>query len=590
MKLRLLFSVLLTGFLATGFSQTSVGLIGPASPLGTWDADVDLVQDATNPHLWTLVANLNQGECKFRQNDAWDVNWGANSFPFGVGVQGGANIPIPASGEYTVIFNDTSGVYSFQITSDIGVIGSATFGGWDFDTNMIPDGNDSTYSITLNLTMGECKFRQNDNWDVNWGAADFPSGVATQGGPNIPVPATSKYLITFNKVTGAYTFEEKPEFNTIGIIGSATPGGWDTDTDLEKDPADPNVWRKNGVQLINGEAKFRANDAWSLNWGGTGFPTDTAELNGPNIPVDSGEYLVTFNTQTLVYDFLPIVTYNTVGIIGSATPGGWDNDTDMVQDPNDKSLWSLRIILTDGECKFRADNDWAVNWGNGDFPSGIALLDGANIPVAAGEYVVTFNSTTGEYNFELLVIYQTVGLIGPATPNANWETDVDMTKDAVDESFWYINSITLSDGEAKFRANDAWAVNWGATDWPAGLGKQDGPNIPITAGTYRVTLNSASGDYAFGSPSSTVDLLKSNAITIVPNPAKNVVNLQISADELRGDARVLFFDHSGKQVMEQQVNLQEVSKIDVSRLMPGNYLMHISNGKFMVGKSVVIVK
>ncbi len=590
MKLRLLFSLLFSSLLLSGFSQ-SIGLIGTASPLGNWDADVDMTQDAADPTKWTLVANLNEGACKFRQDNAWDINWGDSAFPFGTGTQGGPDIAVPTAGEYTITFNSATGAYSFQITSDIGILGSATFGGWDFDTNMAQDPtNPDQYSITLNLLQGACKFRANDSWDINWGGTDFPSGVGTQGGADIQIPAASKYIITFNKATGAYNFEEKVEFNTIGIIGDATAGGWAEDTDLSKDPSNPNLWKKNGVQLKDGSAKFRANDAWTLNWGGTDFPTGIAVPNGDNIPVDSGEYLITFNTQTLEYSFLPIVTYQTIGIIGSATPGGWDNDTDMVQDPSDKSLWKLRIVLTEGEAKFRAENDWGVNWGNGDFPSGVALPDGANIPVPAGEYVVTFNSTTGEYNFELLVLYNTVGLIGPATPNANWETDVDMTKDSNDESFWFINSIDLTTSEAKFRAEDAWTVNWGAPVWPSGIGTQDGPNIPITGGTYRVTLNSATGEFAFGDPSATYDLLKSDALTIAPNPARQFVNIQVNAAELRGDAQVILFDQAGKRVLEQQINLQENTTINVAQLLPGNYMMHLSNGKFIVGKSVVIVK
>ena len=52
-----------------------------------------------------------------------------------------------------------------------------------------------------------------------------------------------------------------------------------------------------------------------------------------------------------------------VGIIGPSTPGGWDADTDMVQDTANADLWSLTITLLDGEAKFRADDDWTVNWG-----------------------------------------------------------------------------------------------------------------------------------------------------------------------------------------------------------------------------------
>jgi hypothetical protein len=394
--------------------------------------------------------------------------------------------------------------------------------------------------------------------------------------------------VTFNKVSGAYNFEEVIEFNTISLIGSGTPGGWDADTHLTKDNANPDVWKGN-VSLTDGEAKFRANDAWTLNWGALDFPTGVGVAGGPNIPVDSGDYQVTFNTSTLEYSFVPIIPFTTIGIIGDATPGGWDADTDMDQDPNLPYIWRKRLVLTDGEAKFRAENDWTFNWGAGDFPTGVGTQDGANIPVPAGEYKITFNSITGEYSFEELVIFGAVGIIGTATPNG-WDSDTDMTKDLVDESFWYINSMDLVDGEAKFRAEDAWTINWGAVNFPSGVGTQDGPNIPITAGTYRITINTGTGEYAFGAPSSTTNLLNDSAISISPNPAKDVLNIMVSADELKGETRVILFNNMGQQVLTTNVNVQDRVSIPVGSLMPGQYTVHMSNGKYIVGKKVVIVK
>lgn len=592
MKLRLLFSTLVCSLLLISASQAqSIGLIGSATA-GGWDADTNMVQHPDSAHLWSLVIDLNVGAVKFRQDDSWDVNWGDTAFPAGTGTQGGPDIPIPAAGQWTVTFNANTGAYSFAYTSDIGIIGDATPTGWAEDTKMYYDPMDpdsNNYFITLVLTQAKVKFRANSNWDVNWGALDFPTGIGTQGGPDIPVAAAGKYLIKFNKATGAYSFEEILEFAKIGLVGDATPGGWDNDTPLTKDNANPNLWKAN-ITLTDGPAKFRANEAWAISWGDTLFPSGIGILNGPNIPVTAGTYLVTFNTETYEYNFLPLVYYQSVGILGSATPGEWTTDTDMEKDANDPSMWRLRMILTDGEAKFRADNDWAVNWSAGDFPSGIGLQDGPNIPITAGEYKITFNSTTGAYNFELLQIYGTVGLVGTATPLNSWDTDVDMTKDAVDESFWFINSIDLTTGEAKFRAEDAWTVNWGLGQWPSGIGTQDGPNIPVTGGTYRVTLNSASGDYAFAPPASTVNLLSENTVSIAPNPAKDILNLNINAAELQGDVQVIIFNSLGAQVMVQNMNIQQNAQIDVSRLAPGNYIVHIANSKFVVGKKVVLVK
>jgi hypothetical protein len=578
MQLRLLFSTLLLALSFTGFSQiVSVGIIGTATPNG-WASDTNLVQSPDSAHLWSLELPLVAGEAKFRSNDDWAVNWGLNTFPYGTGVQGGPNIPVPEGGIFTVKFNSNTGAYSFSVRSDIGIIGNATPLGWGEDTNLFQDQTDTNkYFITLNLVQGACKFRANDDWAINWGSADFPIGVGVQNGADIPVPATGKYEIDFDKSTGAYTFTEVLEFNTIGLIGSGTAGGWDTDTDLTKDAGDPNLW-KGTVTLTDGAAKFRANDAWAISWGDTTFPSGIGILNGPNIPVTAGNYLVNFNTSTAVYNFLVIGNYSTVGIIGDATPGGWANSTPMEQNPNDQSLWKLRVVLTDGDLKFRADDAWTVNWGSNTFPTGTGIQDGANIVVPAGEYVINFNSTTGEYSFELLVIYSTVGLIGPSTPNANWDVDVDMTKDAQDESFWFINSIDLTDGEAKFRAEDAWAVNWGLAQFPSGIG------------TYKVSLNSATGEYAFSDPVSTIDLLRSDAIKFVPNPVTDVLNIQVSAQELQGEVRVVLFNQLGAQVLTQTVNITNSARINVSGLAPGTYLAHLSNGKVMVGKNVVIVR
>ena len=88
-----------------------------------------------------------------------------------------------------------------------------------------------------------------------------------------------------------------------------------------------------------------------------------------------------------------------MGVIGSATPGGWDNDTNLTKNPSNPYLWSGFITLTAAEAKFRADNAWTVNWGAGQFPKGTAVQDGSNIPTQDGTYFVTFNSGTGEYSF-----------------------------------------------------------------------------------------------------------------------------------------------------------------------------------------------
>jgi starch-binding outer membrane protein SusE/F len=589
MKLRLLLSAFFCTILFTANSQiTSVGLIGSATP-GGWDIDTNMVQDAVDTSLWTLDITLIAGEAKFRANDAWDINWGNTDFPTGIGEDGGPNIPVFA-GDYSITFNSGTGAYSFEVSSPIGIIGDATPGGWSDDTNMYKDTLANGYFVILDLTEGEAKFRKDDAWDINWGSADFPTGTGTQDGDNIIVTPAGKYLITLDTMSGAYNFEPVIEFDSISIIGDATAGGWDTDTDLTQDSGDPDIWRAN-VTLVDGELKFRANHDWAIAWGGTDFPIGVGDLAGGNIPATAGDYQVTFNTATAEYSFLIIENYNTIGIIGDATPGGWDNDTDLERDPNDSAVWKLRLILTDGEAKFRAENDWAVNWGAGDFPSGIATQDGANIPITAGDYKVTFNTVTGEYNFELVVVFGTVGLIGPATPIGTWDEDVDLIQDTNDEQLWALPSITLTDGEAKFRAENDWAVNWGAVDWPSGIGTQDGPNILVTGGIYSVSLNAASGDYIFADPVSTKEqVLNPASVKVFPNPTNDWLNIDVTNINLKGEINVLVIDMQGRMILSKVMDSSDLMQLDVSNLQSGNYLLQITNTKYIIGKRFSIIK
>lgn len=289
----------------------------------------------------------------------------------------------------------------------IGLVGSATPGGWDTDTDMrLADATKAdkyTWTITVYLTAGAVKFRANDAWEANWGASDFPSGTGTQGGPDIPVATAGYYKITLNDNTGAYTFTALPgtEYTSVGILGSGTPGGWDTDTNLTQDAGNPHVWTGT-ITLTDGAAKFRANDSWDNNWGGSTYPSGYAAGGGADIPVKAGTYVVRFNDATGEYAFMNqgnAAPYDKVGIIGPAQGGGWDSDTDLIQNPGNPFLWSKRIVLNDGEAKFRADDGWDVNWGASTFPGGTGTQGGPNVPVKGGTYFVAINTGTGEYYF-----------------------------------------------------------------------------------------------------------------------------------------------------------------------------------------------
>ena len=291
----------------------TVGVIGSATP-GGWDTDTDMhLSDVTgvDKSTWTVTMYLKAGDLKFRAQDSWDVNWGANTFPSGTGTQGGDNVPIAEAGYYKITLNDQTGAYSLAAAgastfTSMGLIGAQS--SWSSDIgDLTKSGTDPhVWTGSIALEAGELKFRANDSWDNNWGVASFPSGYGIGGGANIAIPVSGTYFVYFNDASGEFFFgptANATPYDAVGVIGSATPGGWDADTDLVKNPANPFKW--SGKMTINdGDAKFRANNGWDVNWGASGFPKGTGVQNGANIPVQAGTYFISFNTATGEYYFL----------------------------------------------------------------------------------------------------------------------------------------------------------------------------------------------------------------------------------------------------------------------------------------------
>lgn len=309
------------------------------------------------------------------------------------------------------------------------------------------------------------------------------------------------YSNAVERTATTYQASDCGNFCTVALVGSATPGGWDVDTDLRLlDPTrtDKFSWTIT-LYLTAGEAKFRANDNWDVNWGATDFPSGTGTQNGSNIPIaNAGYYKIVFNDESGEYTFTALTTpeYASIGLIGEQS--GWANDiADLTKDGSNPHLWTGEIALSAGKLKFRANDAWDNNWGGDVFPSGPTTGNDLTIPVAA-TYFVRFNDATGEYSFNTTANqtpYTTVGLIGPAQ-SGGWDADTDLVKNPSNPYLWS-KTLTITEGEAKFRANDAWDVNWGAGTFPSGVATQNGANIPTQAGTYFVTFNSGTGEYTF---------------------------------------------------------------------------------------------
>lgn len=170
------------------------------------------------------------------------------------------------------------------------------------------------------------------------------------------------------------------------------------------------------------------------------------------------------------------------GVVGSATPNGWNGPDIKMWNSTDGNLVAY-ATLSAGEIKFRKNNDWGVNLGgsNGTLSSG-----GSNIAVTAGTYKITINVSKNTYSIETY----SWGIIGSGARGWGDNDDVAMTYEGSTNS-WVVKNIAL-DGEIKFRLNHSWGTNFGAdsTDNPAaaleGDIKSGGNNIKVPAGTYNV--------------------------------------------------------------------------------------------------------
>ncbi len=140
--------------------------------------------------------------------------------------------------------------------------------------------SDNTYEgyIWFPDDQKEFKFTTGPNWDVNFGD-DGANGTLEPNGANIVIPSGGFYKINVNLNDNTYTLL-KTEW---GVIGSATPDGWNSDQNMTYD-ATEGAWTIT-LNLLGGqEIKFRANDDWGLNYGDNGADA-LLEEGGSNIAI-----------------------------------------------------------------------------------------------------------------------------------------------------------------------------------------------------------------------------------------------------------------------------------------------------------------
>lgn len=195
--------------------------------------------------------------------------------------------------------------------------------------------------------------------------------------------------------------------------------------------------------------------------------------------------------QTITITAYPTDLSSNWGVVGSITSWG---------DKPDVAFWKSGVVNVlvayidvpeaNAEIKFRQDNKWDLDYGDNGV-DGSLEKGGANIKIAkVGSYKVTMNLNNLTYKIEEF----SWGLVGDATPTG-WEgPDTKLSYDGTIDS--WVTTVTMKTGEYKFRQNSEWKISYGGTETPGVLTNENGGNIKITAGTYKITANFNKSTYS----------------------------------------------------------------------------------------------
>lgn len=240
----------------------------------TWDADA---------HTWTAPELEFKNGDKFlaRFNSAWDHKLGGTmeNVEFA-----GADIEFTRNdGKYKLVLDAaTSDITVAPATGYLRIPGNHQ--GWNPATAPRLFGEGGVWTGHAYLD-GEFKFTKGDSWgdgEFNYGSFEtHPEGFTGEGGGNITAP-TGFYAITVDEGNKTLTAVKA----SWGIIGPAQPGGWEADTDMTWDNT-KKCWTISDITLAAEQLKFRANDGWDINVGGS---LDNLVAGGENITVEAGTY------------------------------------------------------------------------------------------------------------------------------------------------------------------------------------------------------------------------------------------------------------------------------------------------------------
>jgi len=323
-----------------------------------------------------------------------------------------SKIEITESGYYKVNADTENLTYGMTLITTWGMIGTATAGGWNSSTPLTYNVSKDVWESEVSLTNGALKFRANNGWDINYGTSttEALNGYLMFDAPAINIAEPGNYIVSIDfsqsKAPYAFTYTVTKSSNVAEPAKLWLPGsyqGWSPST-APTIYATSSVTYEGHVYIPMGAGfKFTSAPDWDhINYGDSGTPnllTTDGAANGMSLST-GGYYRFVVNTSTLAYK---IDLINSMGLVGPATLGGSDNgwNASVPMTYNEgEDVWTITYNLSPGAVKFRANNEWTINYG----PADSNALDGTVIfdsPAAvniseAGSYTVTLDFSRSE--------------------------------------------------------------------------------------------------------------------------------------------------------------------------------------------------
>ena len=151
------------------------------------------------------------------------------------------------------------------------------------------------------------------------------------------------------------------------------------------------------------------------------------------------------------------------------------------------------VNLVTGDIKFRENNEWGGDVGDANLDGILDTDPDNNIAVTAGDYKITIDTNDMSYTIEPF----SWGVVGSGYNN--WSGD----GKPLDAPFYttsvpgvIVSYVNLLDGQIKFRENNTWGGDLGDANLDGILDADPDNNINVTAGDYKITINTNDNSYS----------------------------------------------------------------------------------------------